>query len=59
MASANKPPHKAKPTHKMRKHERNFLGRSKQKSNGVTKYVARMKKRGTYRLRKGIQKKSY
>ena len=56
MAAAKKPPHKAKASHTGRKYERNYVGRSKK--NGVTKYVARMKRRGTFRERKGISKKS-
>lgn len=62
MATA-KQPHKAKATHTGRKHFRNFTGNphclSRNNRSGITKYVARMKKRGTYRTRKGIQKKSY
>ena len=59
MATKAKTPHKAKPSHTGRKHERNYLGRDKRKSGGITKYVARMKRRGTFRERKGIQRKSH
>lgn len=56
MASANKPPHKAKPTHKGRKYGRNFPGHTRS-GHPDSKYVIRMKQRGTYRTRKGIQRK--
>lgn len=48
--AAQKAPHKAKPTRKGRKYFRNYVGRDRR---NLTKYVARMKKRGTYRTRKG------
>jgi hypothetical protein len=48
-----KPPHKAKASHTGRKYYRNYIGRDKK---NLSKYVARMKRRGTFRERKGITK---
>lgn len=55
LAAAKKPVHKAKPTHKQRKYRRNYPGRDVKAPFSF--YVLRMKARGTFRERKGIQKK--